>query len=126
MSHITRMVTNFSSLMYLGRALSSLGAEIDFLKTVKIDKDKPFSIPVNFNGSKINFDWNGKQFDLNVDTDHWKNSFPIENFLQQLTQSYTNQLIIGESVNKGFQVLENHKEQDGSIIIYLEKWETIK
>lgn len=126
MSHFTHMKTRFQNLFYLKKALNRLRI---------IHKEQPIinsnSSYINLlipqsNGYNIEFCWNGEEYELILDMSFWEQPYPIENFIDQITQQYAGEVIIGESQKIGFQAIKYEQNSDGSNTLILERWNTDK
>lgn len=118
MSHFTRLKTKFQNLFYLEKALNKLN--ITHQKDLNINCEK-LVIPQS-NGYNIEFVWNGNEYELIVDMSFWNQSYPVENFVDQIAQKYAGEVIIGESEKMGFQPLSFSKSKNGSNTLVLERW----
>ena len=74
------------------------------------------------NGYDIVFCWNGTEYELVVDMSFWKQSCPVESFMDKIAQQYAGEVIIGEGQKTGFQPVKYQKNQDGSNTVILERW----
>ena len=126
MSHFTNMKTNLQNLFYLEKALNRL--QIDY-KREKMQQGFLNQFPHNINlvipqsnGYNIVFSWNGTEYELMVDMSFWKQSCPVESFIDKIAQEYAGEVIIGESQKTGFQPVKYQKNQDGSNTLVLERW----
>jgi hypothetical protein len=70
-------------------------------------------------GFKINDDG---VFELVTEVDTWHESFPIERFLQKVTQAYARYAVVETAQSKGFKVTTEQKDVDNTIEIVMEKW----
>lgn len=118
MSHFTHIKTRFQNLFYLEKALNHLK-----IAHVELDKDisKNLIIPQS-NGYDIEFAWNGQDYELVVDMSFWEQPYPIENFIDKISQQYAGEVIIGESQKIGFQPVQSQSNNDGSNTLVLERW----
>lgn len=126
MSHFSHLQTRFQNLFYLEKALSKLN--INYQKQRKlIDGSKSYQtnliIPQS-NGYDVEFSWNQQEYELIADLAFWKQSSPVETFIDQLSQEYAGQVIIGESHKIGFQPVQYQENNDGSHTLILERWAT--
>jgi len=126
MSHFTHIKTRFQNLFYLEKALTKLN--INYKKKRKvIDGSKSYNtnlvIPQS-NGYDIEFFWNEQEYELVADLAFWKQSSPIETFIDKISQQYAGQVILGESQKIGFQPVKYQQNSDGSQTLVLERWNT--
>ena len=126
MSHFTHIKTRFQNLFYLEKALSKL--TINYEKQRKlIDGSKSYQtnlvIPQS-NGYDLEFSWNQQEYELIADLAFWKQSSSVDTFIDQISQQYAGQVIIGESQKIGFQPVKYQQNNDGSQTLVLERWNT--
>ena len=79
-----------------------------------------------FNGYNIEFSWNNQEYELIADLSFWKQSYPIQNFIDRIAQQYAGEVIIGESQKIGFQPVKYQQNSDGSNTLILERWNNAK
>lgn len=128
MSHFTNLKTSFKNLLHLENALKNLG--IKYKKSKKIiNNDQNMSKRYNdnviisqSNNYDITFDWNGEEYDLVLDASFWIQPYPVESFINKLSQQYANDVIITESQKIGFQPIKSKQHIDGSNTITLQRW----
>lgn len=126
MSHFTNMKTRFQNLAYLEKALNRLN--ISHKRQKEITKNSASeSYNVNLiipqsNNYDIKFCWNDQEYELIVDMTFWKQPYPIENFIDKITQQYAGEVIISESQKIGFQPIKYQQNMDGSNTLILERW----
>ena len=126
MSHFTHLQTRFQNLFYLEKALSKL--KINYQKERKlIDGSKSYQtnlvIPQS-NGYDVEFSWNQQEYELIADLAFWNQASPVERFIDQISQEYAGQVIIGESQKIGFQPVHYQQNHDGSQTLVLERFNT--
>jgi len=126
MSHFTHMKTRFQNLFYLEKALNRLN--ITHKQKEKIhnnfnsqSENKNLVISQS-NGYDIEFNWNGQEYELVLDTSFWEQAYPIESFIDKVAQQYAGEVIIGESQKTGFQPMKYQQNADGSNTLILERW----
>jgi hypothetical protein len=49
------------------------------------------------NGYDLEFSWKEQEYELVVDVAFWKQSSPVETFIEKISQQYAGQVILGES-----------------------------
>lgn len=128
MSHFTHIKTRFQNLFYLEKALNRLNiSHIEQEKSVKNTNsyNKSLIIPQS-NGYNIEFAWNGEEYELVVDMSFWEQPYPIESFIDKISQQYAGEVIIGESQKIGFQPIKYQQNTDGSNTLVLERWNNEK
>jgi hypothetical protein len=126
MSHFTNLKTSFKNLLHLENALNKL--EIPYKREKKvIDTNNSKLYNVNLvvpqsNNYDITFDWNGEEYELVLDASFWIQPYPVESFINKLSQHYANDVIITESQKIGFQPIKSKQHVDGSNTITLQRW----
>ena len=128
MSHFTHIKTRFQNLFYLEKALNRLNIshteqEKSVAKTNSYHKSLIIS---QSNGYDIEFAWNGQEYELVVDMSFWEQPYPIESFIDKISQQYAGEVIIGESQKIGFQPIKYQQNGDGSNTLVLERWNNEK
>ena len=124
MSHFSYISTKIQNINYLKKALINL--DIPFIDQNIKTKNSEIEvtnllIPQN-NGYDLEFQWNGKEYDLITDLSFWQQQWSIETFMDKLSQNYANETILFESQKQGFQTIETSKNNNGSITLTLERW----
>jgi len=61
-------------------------------------------------------------FELVTEVDTWHESYPIERFVQRVTQAYARSAVVETAQSKGFNVTTEHMNVDNTIEIVMEKW----
>ena len=124
MSHFTYIKTRFQNLFYLEKALSKLNINYEKQRKI-IDGSNSYQtnlvIPQS-NGYDVEFSWNEQEYELIADLAFWKQSSPVETFIDKISQQYAGQVIIGESQKIGFQPVKYQQNNDGSQTLVLERW----
>ena len=126
MSHFTNLKTSFKNLLHLENALNKL--EIPYKREKKVIESKNSKLyNINLvipqsNNYDITFQWNGEEYELVLDTSFWIQPYPIESFINKLSQHYANDVIITESQKIGFQPIKSKQHVDGSNTITLQRW----
>nr|YP_010201260.1 hypothetical chloroplast RF35 [Skeletonema pseudocostatum]YP_010201304.1 hypothetical chloroplast RF35 [Skeletonema pseudocostatum]QGR23546.1 hypothetical chloroplast RF35 [Skeletonema pseudocostatum]QGR23590.1 hypothetical chloroplast RF35 [Skeletonema pseudocostatum]UAM92011.1 hypothetical chloroplast RF35 [Skeletonema pseudocostatum]UAM92014.1 hypothetical chloroplast RF35 [Skeletonema pseudocostatum] len=126
MSHFTNLKTSFKNLFHLENALNKL--EITYKREKKaIDASNSKHHNVNLvipqsNNYDITFNWNGEEYELVLDASFWIQPYPVESFINKLSQHYANDVIITESQKIGFQPVKSKQHVDGSNTITLQRW----
>lgn len=126
MSHFTHIKTRFQNLFYLEKALNRLNIlHTEQEKNLENTISKSLVIPQS-NGYDIEFTWNGQEYELVVDMSYWEQPYPIESFIDKISQQYAGEVIIGESQKIGFQPINYQQNSDGSNTLVLERWNNEK
>lgn len=127
MSHFTYIKTRFQNLFYLEKALSRLNIihkQEQVNKNSKLDLFYTNLVIPQSNGYNIEFTWNNQEYELVADISFWEQPYPIENFIDKISQEYAGEVIIGESQKIGFQPIQYKQNSDGSNTLILERWNT--
>lgn len=125
MSHLTSLQTSFQRLTYLQKALEKLN--IRYNQKQLQEKHNPDGAEINLiipqsNGYDLEFAWDGKNYELVADLSFWSQPYPVETFLEKVTQTYAMERLVGESQNLGFQVINSQKNLQGITLVSLERW----
>ena len=119
MSHFTNMKTSFQNLFYLEKALTKL----EIVHQKQQTKNSTSDLIINqSNGYDIKFCWNGQEYELVVDMSFWEQPYPVESFIDKISQQYAGEVIVSESQKLGFQPVKYQKNEDGSNTVVLERW----
>jgi hypothetical protein len=130
MSHFTHIKTRFQNLFYLEKALNRLN-----ISHTEQEKSVPNTTTTSYhksliisqsNGYDIEFTWNSQEYELVVDMSFWEQPYPIESFIDKISQQYAGEVIIGESQKIGFQPINYQQNADGSNTLVLERWNNEK
>jgi hypothetical protein len=126
MSHFTNLKTSFKNLLHLENALNKLNIVYKREKKL-IESNNSKLCNINLvipqsNNYDITFNWNGEEYELILDTSFWIQPYPVENFINKLSQQYANSVIITESQKIGFQPIKSKQHVDGSNTITLQRW----
>jgi len=126
MSHFTNLKTSFKNLVHLENALNKL--EIPYKrekKAIDVNNSKHHNVNLvipQSNNYDITFNWNGEEYELVLDASFWIQPYPVESFINKLSQHYANDVIITESQKIGFQPVKSKQHVDGSNTITLQRW----
>ena len=126
MSHFTNLKTSFKNLVHLENALNKL--KISYKKEKKVvegNNSKLYNVNLvipQSNNYDITFNWNGEEYELVLDASFWIQPYPVESFINKLSQHYANDVIIVESQKIGFQPIKTKQHVDGSNTITLQRW----
>ena len=126
MSHFTHIKTRFQNLFYLEKALNRLNITYKQEKKIIRNSDlKSYNVDLvipQLNGYDVKFSLNGKKYELVADLSFWKQPYPVQNFIDRISQQYAGEVIIGESQKIGFQPIKYQQNKDGSNTLVLERW----
>ena len=126
MSHFTHMKTRFQNLFYLEKALNRLNIVYKEKNINNSDLSNINLVIPQLNGYDIEFSWNGQEYEFVVDMSFWEQPYPIESFIDKISQQYAGEVIIGESQKIGFQPIKYQQNGDGSNTLVLERWNNEK
>jgi|TARA_B110000977_G_scaffold190281_1_gene260886 hypothetical protein len=121
MSHFSYISTKIQNIQYLKKALLNL--DIQFViqnSPVKLNNSN-LVISQN-NGYDVEFNWNGKEYELITDLSFWQQKWSVETFMDKLKQTYANETIVNESEKQGFQKIRQSNNNNGEISILFERW----
>tara|TARA_R100000008_G_scaffold11237_1_gene5626 strand:- start:3483 stop:3866 length:384 start_codon:yes stop_codon:yes gene_type:complete len=126
MSHFSTIKTKIKSEEHLIEALEELGYDVEL--------DQKLINPIDHQHEQVNvhiaidkdigFKWNDitDSYELVTDVQTWDEPIPVERFLDKLTQLYASKMIVSVSKQKGYEVVEYAKLNDGSIEVVCERW----
>ena len=126
MSHFTNLKTSFKNLFHLENALNKL--DIPYNREKKViegNNSKLYNVNLvipQSNDYDITFNWNGEEYELILDASFWIQPYPVESFINKLSQHYANDVIVTESQKIGFQPIKSKQHVDGSNTITLQRW----
>jgi hypothetical protein len=119
------MKTSLQRLTYLEKALKKL--KISYNRKQLEQSQTPevgqiyLTIPQS-NSYDLEFAWDGKNYELVVDLSFWAQAYPVDTFLEKVTQQYAVESLVGESQKLGFQVIESEQSVEGVTTLRLERW----
>ena len=126
MSHFSQIKTQIRNLTSLQSALSDLGMEWKSgprdVRGYRGQTQTAEVVIEQNNGYDVGFAWNGHEYELVADLQFWNLDNSVDRFLSKVTQRYAYHTIVNESAQKGFQVSEQQKNEDGSIRLVLQRW----
>ena len=136
MSHFTNIKTKLKDKDFLIKALHSIGytgTENVLLDNPSNHQHEQVQVEIGVTkydtslevmrpmiaGFKINDDG---VFELVTEVDTWHESFPIERFLQKVTQAYAKHIVVETAQEKGSEVVTAQKDVDNTIELVVEMW----
>lgn len=126
MSHFSQIKTQIRNLTSLQSALSDLGMDWKSgpspVRGYRGQTETAEVVIQQDNGYDVGFAWNGQEYELIADLQFWKLDHSVDRFLSKVTQRYAYHTILNEGAQKGFQVAEQQKNEDGSIRVVLQRW----
>ncbi|MBD1842283.1 DUF1257 domain-containing protein [Cyanobacteria bacterium FACHB-63] len=126
MSHFSQIKTQIRNLTSLQSALSDLGMDWKSgprdVRGYRGQTQAAEVVIEQDNGYDVGFAWNGHEYELVADLQFWNLDHSVDRFLSKVTQRYAYHTIVNESAQKGFQLSEQQKNEDGSIRLVLQRW----
>jgi len=129
MSHFTCIKTKIKERPYLIEALQVLGHEVEENKVLVINnpshaEEHPAFLADVAIRNDIGFRWNKNRetYELVAELDTWDLDVPVQRFIDKLTQQYAVQTIVASTQEEGFVVEEKKVSNNGSIEIFVNRW----
>nr|YP_009504630.1 hypothetical protein [Cyanophora biloba]AWW13843.1 hypothetical protein [Cyanophora biloba] len=126
MSHLTQVQTNIINGDALKKALTTLSFKWDAgpqkIKNLYGEEQIVDILIKQKNNFDIGFIKENNEYKLIADLQYWDQPYTVETFLQQLKQQYAYQIILDETVNKGFEKLEEEYDNNGTIRLVVQRW----
>lgn len=128
MSHFTKIKTALTDLNLVKKALSDLSikwdANVKSMKGYKNQEHFANLVIKQSNGYDLGFTWNGVEYQLIADLQFWQQPWSVETFLDKVSQRYAYNSIIQTTELKGFQMVQEVNQENGSIKLTLQRWNT--
>ena len=128
MSHFSKIQTSLKDLDLLKKSLSDLSIQWEpELNRVRGYKDQTTFANLVIrqdNNYDIGFSWNGFEYQLVADIQFWQQPWSIELFLDRVSQKYAYNSIVESTSKQGFQTVNETVQEDGSIKLTLQKWDS--
>jgi Protein of unknown function (DUF1257) len=126
MSHFSNIKTQIRKVEFLAAALSDLGVDWQSgPQPVRGYQGKTLTADVVIpqeNGYDVGFSHNGQEYELVADLQFWQQNWSVDRFLSQITQRYAYHAVKDSAAQQGFQVAEEHNQQDGSVRLVVQRW----
>jgi hypothetical protein len=126
MSHFTKIKTTLTDLNLLKKALDDLSIKWDSdVRSMKGYKNQEHfaNLVINqSNGYDLGFTWNGREYQLVADLQFWQQPWSVETFLDKISQRYAYNSIVQTTESKGFQMIQEVNQENGSIKLTLQRW----
>ena len=129
MSHFTCIKTKIKERPYLIEALQVLGHEVEENKVLVINnpshaEEHPAFLADVAIRNDIGFRWNKNRetYELVAELDTWDLDVPVQRFIDKLNQQYAVQTIVASTQEEGFVVEEKKVSNNGSIEIFVNRW----
>jgi hypothetical protein len=125
MSHLTYIKTSLQRLNYLEKVLKKLN--ISYNRKQLQEKHSTDGVQLHLtipqsNNYDLEFAWDGNNYELVADLSFWAQPYPVDTFLEKVTQQYAIESLVGETQKLGFQVIESEKNLEGVTTLQLERW----
>jgi hypothetical protein len=126
MSHFSKIQTSLKDLDLLKKSLNDLSIhwepELNRVRGYKDQTTFANLVIKQGNNYDIGFSWNGFEYQLVADIQFWQQPWSIELFLDRVSQRYAYNSIVESTSNQGFQTVNETVQEDGSIKLTLQKW----
>nr|YP_008965775.1 conserved hypothetical plastid protein [Porphyridium purpureum]ATJ02968.1 hypothetical protein [Porphyridium purpureum]BAO23751.1 conserved hypothetical plastid protein [Porphyridium purpureum] len=120
MSHLTKLTTTICDQNMLEITLSDLG--LNWNKRTSHLSNKPDYIIKQSNDIDLYFAWQDNAYTLTTDLQFWRQSSPVELFLDKLNQRYAYNLIKRKGSSHGFTSVKESLNNQGSIKLTFRRW----
>jgi|TARA_B110000967_G_scaffold150448_1_gene154284 hypothetical protein len=126
MSHFSKIQTSLKDLDLLKKSLNDLSIhwepELNRIRGYRDQTTFANIVIKQRNNYDIGFSWNGFEYQLVADIQFWQQPWSIELFLDRVSQRYAYNSIVESTSNQGFQTVNETVQEDGSIKLTLQKW----
>ena len=126
MSHFSKIQTSLKDLDLLKKSLNDLSIhwepELNRIRGYRDQTTFANIVIKQRNNYDIGFSWNGFEYQLVADIQFWQQPWSIELFLDRVSQRYAYNSIVESTSNQGFQTVNETVQDDGSIKLTLQKW----
>jgi hypothetical protein len=125
MSHFSQIKTQIRNLETLQNTLTDLGISWKPEGSVRGYRGATVTAAVVIpqeNGYDVGFSWNGREYELVADMQYWQQPWTVERFLQRVTQRYAIATVTQASEQRGFNLVHQQPQTDGSVRLVLERW----
>ena len=122
MSHFTTIKTGFKDRTILEQSILQLQLEDKFRNGVSINFSDGEVTQLDNKQSALNFTWSGKSFDVITDLSLWQGNVSTEIFLQNLKQTYAENVIKQTVNNHGGNFVEKDQSVEGSVKLRVRYW----
>nr|YP_009394888.1 hypothetical protein [Polysiphonia stricta]ARW63450.1 hypothetical protein [Polysiphonia stricta] len=131
MSHFSKIKTNISNIDILVKTIKQLGLTYKFIDVnnvsygmqLKHENLLIYQMNQNFKDDPLcTFVWSGCEYNIVVDLQLWNLGMDFQYFVDRLSQQYAYNMIVSHSFLNGFQKVQEHVQDDGSIKLVLRRW----
>lgn len=117
MSHLSQIKTRINNTQILQKTLTNLGFEYNMKPDNKHDM-----LVTTKNFDSFELLWNGQEYYLAADLQMWKYNKSVDLLIDQITQQYSYDFIVEESIKHGFTNYSQELLKDGSIKVVVQRW----
>ena len=118
MSHLSQIKTKIRNTQVLQKTLMDLGFNYNMKPNSKFDM-----LVSTKNFDTFELLWNGQEYYISADMQTWKYNMNVDLLIDQITQKYSYNSILEESIKNGFTNLSEEFMKDGSIKLIVQRWE---
>ena len=130
MSHFSKIQTSIYDIKLLKKTLIDLGFKYDSsLTSIHDANGRLYKVDLvaklyqkSENNLCIGFAWDGDKYSIITDLDFWFNDISFDLFVEKLNQSYSINVILDQTINDGFQKINQKNLNDGSIKLTVQRW----
>jgi Protein of unknown function (DUF1257) len=126
MSHFSNIKTQIRKVEFLAAALSDLGLEWKSgpqpIRGYQGNTRTADVVIAQENGYDVGFSHNGNEYELVTDLEFWQQNWSVDRFINKITQRYAYHAVKETAAQQGFQVAEEHNNQDGSVRLVVQRW----
>jgi hypothetical protein len=128
MSHFSKIKTQIRKVEFLSAALDDLGVSWKGgphqVRGYQGETRTADLVIAQENGYDVGFSHNGQEYELVTDLEFWQQNWSVDRFLNKVTQRYAYHAVKESAAQQGFQVAEEHNQQDGSVRLVVQRWAT--
>jgi hypothetical protein len=128
MSHFSNIKTQIRKVEFLSAALDDLGVSWQGgpqpVRGYQGATRTADVVIAQENGYDVGFSHNSQEYELVTDLEFWQQNWSVERFLNKITQRYAYHAVKESAAQQGFQVAEEHNNQDGSVRLVVQRWAT--
>ena len=120
MSHLSKIQTKIHKVSTLQKTLDDLGFQYRIQFNTQQEKK---TIVLHTKYTPLSFEWNGAEYSLVTDLQAWNHDITIDTLINKITQQYSYNSILEESIKYGFTSINKETMQDGSIKLTVQRWD---
>ena len=129
MSHFSTIKTKIKDYDTLVKALNNLGQDVtgnnqELVVSGAHGKGHETVVADIAIGTDIGFRYStvSQTYELVTDLHTWNQPVPVERFLDKLAQEYALVHIKSQTINDGYEIVEEKRELDGSVELVVTRW----